>query len=918
MEEETPLGISVEKDYNTIGNSVATTELDIQNDDLVGEVSTIKRCYAILCKTIAEESNRPCMWILQIIVALIFILIPSIMSIMVLITIMNNPNDGNKYYVQSTSPTKSFFSTAYFKSNQSPICCNEKQTSYSYYSAQCPTQNYRFAVNVTNGSVKDKERIGFISSIGDSRGMLRFIPHQFNQNSESDSCEMSPLITPNESISYLLENTFKGKTRDYQAALVFSNTFSKDDSDNNILNNMNCKIYSYSADIYETMLVSIYNASLYYSTYGDGNITIYNKSLLKMILQMRDGVLKKDSRVDMGTVYIITLICIPVTFALLLPIFIHSFSADKASEMMKIIALFGVKRIEHDLVKSAFYYLLYLIYMTIIIVIGCAFQIQFFLNGNVAIYIFSFLIWGITILAMAHFIVLFSNKVGFLFGYIFVICSFTLACALNISMGAMQLPFYWLIFPPIAFVRLCYLSMLKYMIDYTIDNYSIEIGAAFGFLIAETILMIIAIPLYELLTFLKKRILNVWARYQAKRYSLKKMEMILDTNTTDQQQQDNFISDNNNHIEEDDEKDRLEDETVERERKLLLVGDNFQMNNSDNVVEVRNLTKVFGDKVALNSVSLSVKRGTCFGLLGNNGAGKSTFVNCLNSVESYSGSCKISGDEVYSSSNGKLSNYVGYVPQFDNFFNITLLDQLYFFARIKGIKSKYLKEHVESIISEIGLVEARRQKCHALSGGMKRRLTLAMALLGDPKLLIVDEISSGLDPLSAHGIHELLKRFMKRNEKSIILLTHSMEEVELLCDKIAILVNGEIKSIGTIHELKSMYGKGFILTVDLHTIQNQNDFILLLRNELGNDVKVDLESIYRNRLVLRVIPIITNTTTTNLGNNKKKKVLERIFNIFSVNKKLLSQMKDWSIMEATLEEVFIRKVKWQYESTLMQ
>jgi len=257
-----------------------------------------------------------------------------------------------------------------------------------------------------------------------------------------------------------------------------------------------------------------------------------------------------------------------------------------------------------------------------------------------------------------------------------------------------------------------------------------------------------------------------------------------------------------------------------------------------------------------------------------------------------------------------LSSKIGYVQQFDMFFNISVLDQLYFFARLKGIPRTSIKQHVESILEDVGLIEARRRACKDLSGGMQRRLSLAMAMLGDPDLLVLDEVSSGLDPLTADGIHIILKRYMNNKRRSLLLLSHSMEEVELLCDKIAIMVNGELKTIGTLHELKSRYGKGYRLSVQT-TAANKNEqaksFIMEKFRQLNKEVY--LESVFSNKMEFRIaLPERTNESNAQL--------LHQMFQVMSSQEAKHNFVKDWTCNQASLEEVFIKKVKWQYETAL--
>lgn len=296
----------------------------------------------------------------------------------------------------------------------------------------------------------------------------------------------------------------------------------------------------------------------------------------------------------------------------------------------------------------------------------------------------------------------------------------------------------------------------------------------------------------------------------------------------------------------------------------------------------------------------------------------------------------MSGVDISNINTSILSSKIGFVQQFDNFFDITVLDQLKFFARIKGIPHKQINSHVDEILQSVGLTEARRRKCKDLSGGMSRRLSLAIAMLGDPELLILDELTKSLDPLTCDGIHMILKNYMHNKKKAILLLTHSMEETEILCDKVAILVNGELKTIGTLHELKTKYGRGYKLNVQTMDASHNNvarDYIL---NELIMKEGVPVQNIshehsFGNKLEFRIhtnhygsledsIHSSSNQksmedelASTHSKGSSAKAILQSLFKIMSCPEARRAFIVDWTCNMASLEEVFIRKVRHQYE-----
>jgi ATP-binding cassette subfamily A (ABC1) protein 3 len=145
---------------------------------------------------------------------------------------------------------------------------------------------------------------------------------------------------------------------------------------------------------------------------------------------------------------------------------------------------------------------------------------------------------------------------------------------------------------------------------------------------------------------------------------------------------------------------------------------------------------------------------------------------------------------------------------------LSVEDHLYLFARLRGVPESSLKQVVEGTIDQLELTPHRHKLSMGLSGGMKRKLCVAIALIGDPQVVLLDEPSAGLDPVSRHNLWQVILRSM--STRAVILTTHSMEEAEALCKRIAIMVKGQLRAIGTKQHLKVKFGSGFELTVKLH------------------------------------------------------------------------------------------------------
>jgi ABC-2 type transport system ATP-binding protein len=222
-------------------------------------------------------------------------------------------------------------------------------------------------------------------------------------------------------------------------------------------------------------------------------------------------------------------------------------------------------------------------------------------------------------------------------------------------------------------------------------------------------------------------------------------------------------------------------------------------------LEVKNLFKKFGSKSALEDVSFTVKEGSCFGLLGPNGAGKSTTMKIITGIiEADTGQVSMFGQDIRKTTE-KIRQQVGYVPQEITLYDkISAYNNLVFFGEMYGVKGNKLKERIIKVLEQVGLSERANDPIHTYSGGMKRRINIAAALLHNPKLVILDEPTVGIDPQSRNHIFEII-RSLRSEGVTIIYSTHYMEEVEALCDDIAIIDHGKVIVQGDLNELLQLY-----------------------------------------------------------------------------------------------------------------
>lgn len=233
------------------------------------------------------------------------------------------------------------------------------------------------------------------------------------------------------------------------------------------------------------------------------------------------------------------------------------------------------------------------------------------------------------------------------------------------------------------------------------------------------------------------------------------------------------------------------------------------------MLEVNGLTKAYGKLVAVNGVSFRADRGETVGLLGPNGAGKTTTVSIIAGLLSPdSGEVLIEGKQVKSDTD-PVKLKIGLVPQDMALYDqLTARDNLIFFAALYLLAGAKAKQSIDDALTLVGLLDRANDKVGTFSGGMKRRLNLAAALLHDPQLLLLDEPTVGVDPQSRNAIFENLEVLKKRG-KTLIYTTHYMEEAERLCDRIVIVDHGKVVANDTLPALHRLLPVTNVIAVEL-------------------------------------------------------------------------------------------------------
>jgi ABC transporter related protein len=223
-------------------------------------------------------------------------------------------------------------------------------------------------------------------------------------------------------------------------------------------------------------------------------------------------------------------------------------------------------------------------------------------------------------------------------------------------------------------------------------------------------------------------------------------------------------------------------------------------------LKFENITKSFGDKLAVNNVNLEINKGEIFGIIGLSGAGKSTLIRMINRLETPTeGNILFEGENILKWTDEKIRLYRKKTGMIFQSFNLlssrTVFDNVALSLELLGIPKKEREGKVEELLKLVDLYEHRDKYINNLSGGQKQRVAIARALALEPEILLSDESTSSLDPITSNSILELLKDINRKLGITIILITHQMEVIKKICDRVAVMKNGEIIELSTVREL---------------------------------------------------------------------------------------------------------------------
>lgn len=269
-----------------------------------------------------------------------------------------------------------------------------------------------------------------------------------------------------------------------------------------------------------------------------------------------------------------------------------------------------------------------------------------------------------------------------------------------------------------------------------------------------------------------------------------------------------------------------------------------------NMIQVSDIVKSYGKIQAVDGVSFAIGKGEIFGLLGPNGAGKSTLIRIMTGLAHADGGRAAIGGHDVSSKSFQIKSMIGVVPQENNLDReLTVEENLVIYGKLYRVGD--LQQRILNVLGDVELLDSRDAVVNGLSGGMKRRLMIARALLTDPEVLFLDEPSIGLDPQIRRQMWQIVRK-IAREERTIFLTTHYIEEAELLCDRIGILRKGKLMALDTPPELMTMVSSYAVDGIDrsgnlvLHSANSREEAQEIVRRlDIGGTVrKTNLEDVF--------------------------------------------------------------------------
>ncbi|GAM27254.1 hypothetical protein SAMD00019534_104290 [Acytostelium subglobosum LB1] len=592
--------------------------------------------------------------------------------------------------------------------------------------------------------------------------------------------------------------------------------------------------------------------------------------------------------------YFMAIYLLPTVLTFIFPVFVFNLVYEKEHKLFQVMSMMGLKNTTYVLSNHLFFLMLYTFIALLMIAISFAGNVPYMFEQPFRIILLIFA-YGLSLVSMAFLFSAFfwKAKTSAIISYIFVLLAPNIGCNIDqfvFKGSAAPIPYLWV--PQFAFTHGLYIIFVvmtsppgTYDHLIALDHYS-EYGVVIISLLMESIVFFF-LGIYLGNVIPKEYGVTLSPLYPIKDFigwTKKKTRGVGEASPLIGKQSDDttpiLINDDTDIIE--------EDQDCKRERERANSDDSYLLK----AVNIKKIYKTKGTvKEALVNFCLTSEKGEILGLLGPNGAGKTTFIHIIGGVYTpTSGDAYINGYSI-STEMRDIYNFLGFCPQHDILYDdLTIQEHLVFYSRLKGLyNSTYeMEKAIDSLLERVKLAEHRDKRISALSGGMKRRVSISISLLGDNKLILLDEPTTGLDPDARRAIWDIIQDV--RQDKTILITTHNMEEADVLCNKIAIVASGRLQCIGSPLYLKNRFGNGFKLEV------------------------VPVADQYRESIVHTVMSTYPTAITEEAVGQEliflipKQEDIGRIFEVIA-NNKVQMGVKEWGVSQTSLEEIFMKMVE---------
>ncbi|KAK3828786.1 MAG: hypothetical protein J3Q66DRAFT_307161 [Benniella sp.] len=603
------------------------------------------------------------------------------------------------------------------------------------------------------------------------------------------------------------------------------------------------------------------------------------------------------TKADLPIASFVGRILYPFGVSFLLPIFVITLVKEKEDRILVMMKMSGLKSITYYVAHYIHFYILHILSSLMFIIAGLAFRMPFFTKVQPGVYIILFFFWGHVQIALAFFLSCFFSKsrTALVIVFLLVLCGVIVSIATEGIFETDPAPVGYFVWPAFAFYRaLSVINRSSYNKAY--QPYKLSDLKGSDEVLQVIIALIIEIFVFLALAFYLTEVLPTefgvrqpWHFIVSgpyKRLFRKKKSGDIEG----QVRKDRTGSARETiqgEIPLDPEEVKFEDADVKQERARVL-HDEF---SSDSPLVMKNMRKIYPNgKLAVKNVTFAVDKDTIFGLLGPNGAGKTSLIHILTGLyEPTQGWARLAGFELDTEIKDVYRN-IGVCPQHDILWDdLTVGEHLYFYARLKGVSAADERQAVVASLNAVSLVPFENRLTKGLSGGEKRRLSIAIALVGNPGIVFLDEPTTGLDISVRRLIWDIV--FNAKQGRTIVLTTHSMEEAEVLCSRIGIMAKGTLRCIGNQIRLKELYGRGFKIT---------------FASKPENTERA-------SRYISSLLPIGAKkldafVTSESWEFETQPGLIQRLFEEIEAHKHEHG-IDDWGLSQTTLEEVFLRIIQ---------